>query len=112
MAKRRIRIDDVFHALGDSTRRAIVERLSAGPATVSALAAMLAISVTAVGQHLQILESSGLSITEKTGRVRTCRIDSRGFSMVDAWIAGQRAQWQQRLDRLAEVLDEDDAPEV
>ena len=69
-------IDRVFHALGDPTRRAIVERLSEGPLSVSRLATPLGITLTAVVQHLRVLEESGLVHTEKVGRVRTCRLDN------------------------------------
>ena len=99
-------IDRVFHALGDPTRRAIVERLSQSPISVSALAAPLAITLAAVVQHLQVLEKSGLVRTVKTGRVRTCRIESKGFSVVERWIADRRALWEQRFDRLGEFLAE------
>ena len=97
----------VFHALGDPTRRAIVERLSEGPVSVTHLALPLAITVTAVAQHLQVLEDSGLVRTEKTGRVRTCRLETAGLSAAEQWIAGRRAAWERRLDRLGELLAED-----
>ena len=105
----RIKIDRVFHALGDPTRRAIVTRLSARPLSVSRLAAPLAITLTAVVQHLQVLEESGLVHTEKIGRVRTCRIETAGFSALQEWIGEHRSMWERRLDRLGEVLDQDDA---
>src|SRR3974390_3452372 len=79
MRTREIDIDRLFHALGDPTRRAMLDRLSAGPLSVSALAAPLGITLTAVAQHLQILEECGLAQTEKVGRVRTCRIGTAGF---------------------------------
>jgi DNA-binding transcriptional ArsR family regulator len=82
-----IDIDRVFHALGDPTRRAIVERLSERPGSVSALATPLNITLTAVGQHLQLLEESGLVRTEKIGRVRTCRLEPAGFSALEHWKA-------------------------
>jgi DNA-binding transcriptional ArsR family regulator len=104
---RKISIDGVFHALGDPTRRAIVDRLSLGPASVSGLATPLAITVTAVAQHLQVLERSGLVHTQKAGRVRTCRIEPVGFSALEQWIGEHRALWERRLDRLGEVLEED-----
>jgi DNA-binding transcriptional ArsR family regulator len=102
-----VMVGRVFHALGDPTRRAIVERLGAGPETVSRLAERLAITVTAVGQHLRILEKSGLAATEKVGRVRTCRVEAKGFAALDAWVGQQRATWERRLDRLGEVLQEE-----
>ena len=101
-------VDRVFHALGDRTRRAIVTRLCAGPLSVSLLATPLEISVTAVAQHLQVLEASGLVVTEKVGRVRMCRIEETGFSILERWIREQRALWNRRLDRLGEILDEPD----
>jgi DNA-binding transcriptional ArsR family regulator len=97
-------IDRIFHALGDPTRRRIVIRLCAGPLSVSLLAAPLGITVTAVVQHLQVLEGSGLVHTEKIGRVRTCRIDTVGFSVLEEWIADRRAIWERRLDRLGDLL--------
>jgi DNA-binding transcriptional ArsR family regulator len=108
MRTKKIDIDRVFHALGDPTRRAILDRLSAGPASVSALAGPLAITLTAVAQHLEILEASGLAHTEKIGRVRTCRIDPAGFDALERWIADHRTLWEKRLDRLGKfLLDED-----
>lgn len=103
-------IDRVFQALGDPTRRAIIGRLSLGPQSVSGLAGPLAITLTAVAQHLQVLEESGLARTEKIGRVRTCRIERTGFQAVENWIANHRAHWDRRLDRLGDVLAEDEEP--
>lgn len=97
----------VFHALGDPTRRAIVERISRGPISVSQLAAPLSITLAAVVQHVQVLEESGLVRTEKAGRVRTCRMELAGLSVAEQWIAGRRNEWERRLDRLGEVLSED-----
>ena len=99
-------IDRIFHALGDPTRRAIVEKLSEGPVSVSRLAEPLSITLAAVVQHLQILEDSGLVQTEKVGRVRTCRIEPAGFSLAERWIRDRRTVWERRLDRLGELLDE------
>ncbi|HYL99288.1 MAG TPA: metalloregulator ArsR/SmtB family transcription factor [Blastocatellia bacterium] len=101
-------VDRVFNALGDPTRRAIVERLSQGPVSVSRLAAPLAITLAAVVQHLQILEESGLVHTEKVGRVRTCRIEPAGLSLAEQWIADRRSLWERRLDRLGALLSEPD----
>ncbi|MEO8113965.1 MAG: metalloregulator ArsR/SmtB family transcription factor [Phenylobacterium sp.] len=98
----------VFHALGDPTRRAIFERLGERPHSVSGLATPLAVSLTAVMQHLQVLEDSGLVSTEKVGRVRTCRIEPGGFSVLEHWVGEQRAQWERRLDRLGDFLAEED----
>jgi DNA-binding transcriptional ArsR family regulator len=101
-------IDRVFHALGDPTRRTILENLSHGPVSVSRLAEPLDITLAAVVQHLQILEESGLVRTEKAGRVRTCRIEPGGLSAAEQWIRNCRTSWERRLDRLAELLDEPD----
>jgi len=101
-------IDRVFHALGDPTRRAIVEKLSEGPISVSHLAKPLDITLAAVVQHLQILEKSGLVHTEKVGRVRTCRIEPKGLSVAEQWIEDRRSLWQKRLDRLGHFLAEPD----
>jgi DNA-binding transcriptional ArsR family regulator len=101
-------VDSVFHALGDPTRRAILERLSQGPASVSRLAEPLSITLAAVVQHLQVLEESRLVATEKLGRVRTCRIEPAGLSVAAQWIAGRATTWERRLDRLADILVEPD----
>jgi DNA-binding transcriptional ArsR family regulator len=106
--KHKTNIAHVFHALGDPTRRAILDRLAREPLSVSRLAQPLDITLTAVVQHLQILEESGLVFTEKLGRVRTCRIDTPGFSALEQWIADHRTLWEQRLDRLGELLAEED----
>jgi DNA-binding transcriptional ArsR family regulator len=103
-----VQIDRIFHALGDATRRAIVERLSEGPVSVSALAQPLAITLAAVVQHLQVLEKSGLVHTEKIGRVRTCCIESQGFTVAERWIADRRSLWEKRFDRLGKLLAEQD----
>ena len=97
-------LDPVFQALSDPTRRAIVDRLSRGPASVSSLAAPLPMSLPAVLQHLQVLEKSGLIRSEKVGRVRTCRIEPVAMQTAEEWIAERRATWERRLDRLGDVL--------
>jgi DNA-binding transcriptional ArsR family regulator len=102
-------VDDVFRALGDPTRRSIVERLSLGPATVSELAHPLEITLSAVVQQLAILEGCHLVISEKIGRSRTCRLEPLGLRLAEDWFAGQRAAWDRRLDRLGEFLADEDA---
>lgn len=104
MPKTKINIDSVFHALGDPTRRAILRRLGRGPLSVSRLASPLDITLTAVVQHLQVLEESGLVHTEKLGRVRTCRIEPAGFTALEQWIRDQRSMRERRLDRLGDLL--------
>lgn len=96
----------VFQALADPTRRLMVERLSRGPASVSALAEPLDMSLPAVMQHLQVLEASGLVRSEKVGRVRTCRIEPKALQAAERWITERRTSWERRLDRLGEFLAE------
>jgi DNA-binding transcriptional ArsR family regulator len=101
-------LDLVFQALGDPSRRAIVERLTRGAASVSELAAPLEMSLPAVLQHLAVLETSGLVKSEKTGRVRTCRVEVRAFQAAESWFAARRSAWERQLDQLGEYLNEQD----
>lgn len=94
----------MFHALGDPTRRAIVEQLCRGPKSARDLAEPLHITLAAVVQHLQRLEESGLIRTAKVGRVRTCQIEPAGLQVAQRWIAERRSLWERRLDRLGAVL--------
>ncbi|MEE3627219.1 metalloregulator ArsR/SmtB family transcription factor [Nitrospirillum sp. BR 11752] len=98
-------LDLTFQALADPTRRALVERLVRGPASVSELARPLDMSLPAVMQHLAVLESSGLVRSEKVGRVRTCRIDAAQLSLAEQWINQRRLEWASRLDRLGDYLE-------
>ena len=98
-------LDLAFQALGDPTRRALVERLAGGPATVSELAQPLPMSLPAVMLHLKVLEDCGLVRSEKKGRVRTCRIDPKMLSQAEHWVAERRLMWERNLDRLGEFLD-------
>jgi DNA-binding transcriptional ArsR family regulator len=109
MEKEKPNIDRVFQALGDPTRRAIMEKLTDGPMSVSRLAEPLSITLAAVVQHLQVLEESGLVRTEKLGRVRTCRIESAGLAAAAKWIADRRSTWERRLDILGGLLAEPEA---
>ena len=106
MRQSRVDIGKVLDALGDPTRRAIVDRLREGPLSVSALAGPLQITLTAVGQHLQVLEESRLVHTEKIGRVRTCRLEPTGFLALQQWVQDHRSTWERGLDRLGELLAE------
>lgn len=99
-------LDLMFQALADPARRTMVERLSRGSASVSELAEPLDMSLSAVMQHLHLLEASGLVRSEKVGRVRTCRIEPKGLSMAESWISDRRSTWERRLDRLGEFLAE------
>jgi DNA-binding transcriptional ArsR family regulator len=97
-------LDLMFQALADPTRRGMVARLSRGPASVSDLAEPFAMSLPAVVQHLQVLESSGLVRSEKVGRVRTCHIEPVALRTAEQWITARRTSWERRLDRLGEYL--------
>jgi DNA-binding transcriptional ArsR family regulator len=108
MAARKPSIDTVFHALGDPTRRTMLETLSKGPVSVSHLAEPLNITLAAVVQHLQVLEESGLVRTEKVGRVRTCQMEPGGLTPVENWIRDRRNIWERRLDKLGELLAEEE----
>ena len=99
-------LDLAFQALSDPTRRAMVERLSRGPASVSELAAPMPMSMSAVVQHLKILEAAGLVASEKAGRVRTCRVEPQALSAAERWINERRTSVERSLDRLGAFLDE------
>ena len=104
MLNQQAALDLTFQALADPTRRAMVERLSRRPTSVSELARPFEMSLPAVMQHLAVLESSGLVVSEKVGRVRTCRIEPQALSLAEHWINERRAEWEQRLDRLGDYL--------
>jgi DNA-binding transcriptional ArsR family regulator len=93
-------LDQVFGALSDPTRRAIVMRLSKQPASVSELSEPFAMAMPTLLQHIRVLEASGLVETEKTGRVRTCTLRTQAMAATEQWLATQRAVWEQRLDRM------------
>ena len=99
-------LDLMFRALADPARRHMVERLSRGPASVTQLAEPLAMSLSAVVQHLNVLETSGLIRTEKLGRVRTCQIEPSALRTAEHWINERRLAWERRLDRLGDFLAE------
>ena len=103
-------VERVFHALGDPTRRAILEKLSEGPSSVSHLASPLDMTLAAVVQHLQVLEESGLVRTQKTGRVRTCNIETAGFAVAEQWLGERRSIWAKRFDRLGDLSGEPESP--
>jgi DNA-binding transcriptional ArsR family regulator len=106
MSSQAAAIDAVFRALAVPARRAMVERLSLGPASVTELAKPLAISLPAVAQHLEVLVTSGLVRTKKTGRVRVCHIEPAALRTAEDWIAKRRSNWARCLDRLAKELGE------
>ena len=90
----------MFHALGDASRRAMVERLARGPASVSELARPLHMSLPTVVQHLGVLETAGIITSTKVGRVRTCQLVTEALTPAATWISGQRLPAERRLDRL------------
>jgi DNA-binding transcriptional ArsR family regulator len=97
-------LDRTFHALADSSRRSIVVRLSEGPASVSSLAEPLEMTLSAVVQHLEVLQKSGIVRSEKVGRVRMCRLEPAPMREIEGWIAQHRQVWEGRFDRLGDVL--------
>ena len=99
-------VDLLFQALADPSRRAMVDRLTRGPASVSELARPLAMSLPAVVQHLHVLEASGLVRSQKLGRVRTCAIEPVALRAAEGWISQRRTAWERNLDRLGEYLAE------
>jgi DNA-binding transcriptional ArsR family regulator len=106
-------IADVFQALGDDTRRRIIEGLTDGPQSVTALARRTGLTLAAIGQHVQVLEASRLVQTRKVGRVRTCALVPDGFQVAERWLLARRSAWEHRFDRLADLLtaSTDPAPE-
>ena len=108
MLNQQAALDATFQALADPTRRAMIERLSRKPTSVSELAQPFNMSLPAVMQHLAVLEGSGLVVSEKIGRVRTCRIEAHGFSALAEWVAERRNAAARKLDRLGAILDEAD----
>ncbi|MGV3729681.1 MAG: ArsR/SmtB family transcription factor [Sphingopyxis sp.] len=104
-------LDLAFHALSDPGRRAMVERLSRGPASVSELAEPLPMTLSAVVQHLKILEEAGLVSSRKTGRVRTCTLEIAAMTKVESWIAERKRFWNQQYDQLETYLSENSQEE-
>ena len=96
--------DAVFHALGNPTRRRVLERLSIGPATVSDLAEPFAMQLPSFVQHLSLLEQSRLVKSKKRGRVRTYEISPERFKVVEDWLTACRRLWEARLDRLDQYV--------
>lgn len=103
-------LDRMFHAFADANRRALIDRLARGPATVSDLAQPMQISLPAVMQHLAVLESCGLVVTEKVGRVRTCTLDPGAMTLAEVWINQRRQLWEHRLDALGRHLEDERTP--
>ena len=98
-------LDRTFHALADPTRRAVLERLVTGSASISELAEPFGISLTGMKKHVRVLEEAELVATEKVGRERRCRADARRLDDAQAWMDGYRRMLEARLDRLGELLE-------
>jgi DNA-binding transcriptional ArsR family regulator len=98
-------LDGVFQALADPTRRAVLGRLSRGPASVSELARPFGMALPSFMKHVHCLEDSGWIVTRKQGRVRTC-IEMKAFAAADTWLSSQRVLWEARFDRLDSLLED------
>jgi DNA-binding transcriptional ArsR family regulator len=105
MVNKSATLDLTFQALADPTRRSMLAQLARGPSSVSELARPFAMSLPAVMQHLAVLEGSGLVRSEKSGRVRTCRIEPQALTLAEQWINHRRIEWDRHLDRLGEYLE-------
>lgn len=101
------RLDRMFVALADGSRRAMIDRLSSGPASVSNLAKPLHIALPSALKHLAVLEAGGIVRSEKSGRVRTYRIAPEAFSGLEAWVASRKAMWNRQLDGLDQYLNKE-----
>jgi len=98
------RLNGIFQALADPTRRAVLGRLGKGPAGISDLARPFDMALPSFMKHIHLLEDTGLIRTSKKGRVRTCAIEKRPFAVVEAWLSAQRAIWEARTDRLEQFV--------
>jgi DNA-binding transcriptional ArsR family regulator len=110
MAQYSSSLDDVFAALADPTRRAVVGTLGCGPASVGELARSASMTLPSFMKHVHTLERSGLIHTAKSGRVRTCTLDRKRLGVVDGWLAEQRAMWEGRTDRLERFVTDPEEP--
>ena len=110
MAKYSSALDDVFAALADPTRRAVVGVLGRGPASVGELAQTASMTLPSFMKHVRTLERCGLIRTAKSGRVRTCTLNRKRLAVVDGWLAEQRALWERRTDRLEQLVTDPEEP--
>jgi DNA-binding transcriptional ArsR family regulator len=104
------KLNEVFHALSDATRRRLIDRLSDGPASVSELARPLDMALPSVVKHLAVLKTGGLVTSSKTGRVRTYRIAPDAIAVVESWLATRKARWNAQFDRLDQFLATEKTP--
>ncbi|MBB4642121.1 ArsR/SmtB family transcription factor [Rhizorhapis suberifaciens] len=98
-------LDHVFGALADPTRRAVIQRLGMGPASVKELSAPFDMALPSFMKHITVLEKSGLLQSEKSGRVRMCRIKKPPLAAAEQWVVEQRALWEARTERLADYVE-------
>lgn len=105
MLERSSQLDHIFHALSDPTRRALLDRLTRGAASVSELAVPFDSTLAAIVQHVQVLEASGLVTTEKIGRKRICTISTEAVARAERWLSERRGLWEGRFDRLGALLE-------
>jgi DNA-binding transcriptional ArsR family regulator len=99
------RLNGIFQALADPTRRAVLGQLSKGPASISELAKPFDMALPSFMKHIRSLEESGWIQTRKKGRVRTCAIEKKAFTVADVWLSEQRALWEARFDRLDALME-------
>jgi DNA-binding transcriptional ArsR family regulator len=104
MPNQSVQLNRVFQALADPTRRAVLERLSSGPAPMSELAQPFKMALPSFSQHLDVLENCGLVRSRKAGRVRTYQLAPRPLKVAEHWMVRQREVWDRRLDQLDTVL--------
>jgi DNA-binding transcriptional ArsR family regulator len=109
-AKKNERLDAVFHALADTTRRRIVDRLARGPTSVGELAAPFSISLAAISKHIDVLEEAGVVRREREGRFQRCRLAPDGLDEASTFIEHYRGFWESTLDRLAEYVEDEPDP--
>ncbi|MGN6100863.1 MAG: ArsR/SmtB family transcription factor [Devosia sp.] len=99
-------LDLSFAALADATRRGIIDQLGRGDASITSLAERFRMTLTGMKKHVQVLERAGLVVTQKVGRVRTCRLGTRGLAAEAEWIEAHRLLFEARFDALDEIIDE------
>ncbi|MQB42802.1 metalloregulator ArsR/SmtB family transcription factor [Rhizobium sp. ICMP 5592] len=104
MLEEPLALDRMFQALSDQSRRGMIDRLGNGPASVTELAQPFAMALPTVMKHLQVLESSGLVLSEKSGRVRTYHLRKEALASVERWITERKAGWNRSFDRLDQFL--------
>jgi DNA-binding transcriptional ArsR family regulator len=104
MPNQPVDLSRVFHALADPTRRAVLERLSRGPAAMTELARPFPMALPSFSQHLGVLEACGLVRSRKTGRVRTYQLAPQPLEAAQDWMTAQRVTWERRLDQLDDYL--------